>query len=863
MEITGVGKFDAEVCENLPINFTNQIQSFGYLIVLDNDLKIIQVSENFLKYFTITQEIFIQSSIDDYLEGDSWGEFKIRINNNKLKRSFLLDLVFKFNDTSKRFLTKIHFADNYLLLELEEIYDEKIRSFIGVYQEIKYYNSLLKATNDIDELCITAAEIVKTLSGYHRVMIYSFDKDWNGKVLGEAKSEGMDSFMGIHFPSSDIPQQVRKQYLKKGFRLIPDVDYHPQSLTPEINPVNNGYTDLSLCNLRSVARVHIEYLKNMGVQASMSVPIIMNNNLWGLIACHHCTAKNLSYEIRSALELLSNIISSQVSIKETEIHLSRRQDLSTSLNILIEQITKDNDFVGGLLSKEVNITNLLKLTGVAIFYENNFHYLGKTPSEPQIKDLIKWYKENYSGDIFFTEKLPLIFEPAKEYAAEASGIILLPLAIEQDYFIIGFREEIIQSIYWAGDPGHAKSLSGDVNSLYPRNSFALFKDKVSYNSAKWDEIEIEIAETLLRSILEVILKSQIMRRLIAEEDSYRLSEIAQKTSNAIATLNTSGNIDWVNDAFVKHIGIEFKEILGKSWKEIFNDSKEFQDIDSEFNHLIKFGREFTCEVNISKNNEYSYLSFNFSTIKALDEDVNKIIVVGTDITELKEKSSLLEIKNNELDKYAYVVSHDLQAPLKSVEGLVYILEDEIFKNLNEENKGYWNFIKESIQNMDSFISEILIEAKAGRKSEKVEINLNLLFEEVLLWINPPKDKVHFKVQEGLPIFFGNKNNLQQVLLNLISNAIKHGHKKNKLNIIEIGLKNEGNFLEIFVRDNGPGIIKADQGRIFEVFTTSGKSGGTGIGLSTVKNLVEISGGKIWIESEVGNGATFKFTWPIG
>ncbi|WP_114941825.1 GAF domain-containing protein, partial [Mucilaginibacter endophyticus] len=157
-----------------------------------------------------------------------------------------------------------------------------------------------------------AVHELRRITGFDGIMMYRFDEDWNGTVIAEEKdAPELEHYLGHTFPGSDVPRQARDLYLKNSYRLIPDRDFTPVRLYPVMNPVTNTFIDLSDCNLRGVAAVHLEYLKNMNVQASMSIRVIDNGKLWGLIACHHVRPHYLSFETGAVCEMLSSVISNR------------------------------------------------------------------------------------------------------------------------------------------------------------------------------------------------------------------------------------------------------------------------------------------------------------------------------------------------------------------------------------------------------------------------------------------------------------------------------------------------------------------------------------------------------------------------
>lgn len=237
----------------------------------------------------------------------------------------------------------------------------------------------------------------------------------------------------------------------------------------------------------------------------MSTAIIINNQLWGLISCHHKQALYPNYEMRSAFELLANIISVQISAKESERDLSYKSQLNIINARLIEQMYGSRDFLKGLLVKSPTVMNLFAATGAAIYYEGELHVIGTTPKTEQIKELIKWLQIQKIEKVFATDSLPRTFSKSQEYAGIASGLIALPVSYRKGEYILGFRAEVIQTVEWGGNPNERIQFEPDGKTYHPRNSFVTWKETVKYTSLPWASQEIEAAESLRTSILERIL----------------------------------------------------------------------------------------------------------------------------------------------------------------------------------------------------------------------------------------------------------------------------------------------------------------------------------------------------------------------
>ena len=330
INFSGRKDYDSDFCGSIPLNFINLIQAHGVLLVLQrNSYTIIQASENTEQILGIAAPNLVQQPLQSLI-----GEEQLMLLTSKLdrwdtNRYISVRLQWQSSGVSKTFSATVHIREKYLLLELEEVIQEASgNSFAATYQDISYVISSLKEAKSVEEVSEIAVAELYRLSGFDRIMVYKFDENWNGSVIAEAQSEDMaESYLGLHFPASDVPRQARDLYFKTPYRIIPDISAAPARLYPVINPLISSLSDISDCTLRAVPLVHIEYLQNMGVMASMSTPIIVDNQLWGLISCHHRSPKPVSFELRTSFEVISGIIASQLSAREKENRFHYRSHL--------------------------------------------------------------------------------------------------------------------------------------------------------------------------------------------------------------------------------------------------------------------------------------------------------------------------------------------------------------------------------------------------------------------------------------------------------------------------------------------------------------------------------------------------------
>lgn len=323
-------------------------------------------------------------------------------------------------------------------------------------------------------------------------------------MIAEDKLEELEPYLGLHYPDTDIPKQARHLYIVNPLRLIPDINYQPVgilSLSP-LPPV-----DLTFSILRSVSPIHIEYLKNMGPRASMSISLIKNNQLWGLIACHHQTPRFVPYEIRTIYEFLGKVMSLELVSKEENHNLDFKLQLKSIQTKFIDTIARSENLTDALVQDRVSLLKVVNAEGAAVCLDGHLMLIGKTPKESEIYDLIAWLNDKFNNYLFVTDSLPQQYPPAMEFKEVGSGLLALSITKISNNYILWFRPEILQQVSWAGNPQKPTRIETDGSlTIFPRQSFNSWKETVRTTSLLWDQYEIDGAMELRSAIVGIVLR---------------------------------------------------------------------------------------------------------------------------------------------------------------------------------------------------------------------------------------------------------------------------------------------------------------------------------------------------------------------
>jgi chemotaxis family two-component system sensor kinase Cph1 len=516
-------------CEKEPIHVPGRIQPFGVLMTADPETLIIHnLSENCLKLWDRHSFALLGRCLSEFMSEKAFSDLCAYLDSPSLEQQPPLRLTLTFDEFIKReWEMRAHRGQGILYLEWE-VADSGTVAFDHDQLHICLGHAVraLQTADSLQALCDRAVEQVQRVTGFDRVMVYRFDQDWHGEVVSEACRNGMESYFGLRFPASDIPAQARAILLQNCLRMIPDVDYTPARIHPGKVPESGEPLDLSKAMLRSASPVHIEYLKNMGVRASLTLSLVKDERLWGLIACHHASPLKANTDARMAAELIGHLVSSQLAIKEESELRAQKTELEQAVPALLTRLEQAGDLAQALHAHAVDFQSFgtVAADGVAICYDNEWRMAGNTPPLAKMEKMLGWIAEQFPNQaLFHTACLARDYPPAQAYQDKASGLLVMMLARAQHDAILWFRAEVTATATWAGEPQKTVRLSGERVSLHPRNSFAAWKQTVTGTATPWQRIEIDAAERLRSGILALALKQEYRKEQAARERAERLS----------------------------------------------------------------------------------------------------------------------------------------------------------------------------------------------------------------------------------------------------------------------------------------------------------------------------------------------------
>lgn len=500
--LPATGAVLSDDCASEPIHIPGAIQPHGLLLTLSEPtLAVLQASTN------VNTELGLgAASLTGQALGSLIGEAalaQVRLALADLDADE--DELHHVNLKGEQYDALLHRHQGLLFLELERSVLPQHAAALHVARTLRRLQSA-KTLDGLYQLCVTE---IRALTGYDRVTLYRFEPQGHGKVIGESLSDGMQPYLGLCFPASDIPPQARELYRLNWIRVIPDAAYTPVPILPALRPDTGQALDLSFAVLRSVSPVHCHYLKNMGVRSSMSISLIKDEQLWGLITCGHREPLRVPHELRTACTSVGQLLSMQITLLQEQEARRQQLEKTAMIDVLASAMAQDTcDVMESLRPHAQTLLNLTAASGLAILVEERLHCFGVCPGEEEIRALYPWVRQQEKG-VVASHQLGADFAPAAAYQDVASGLLAFRLPKPVDNAVMWFRPEVKTTVHWSGEP--IKQREALATSLSPRQSFELWKQQVDGKAQQWSSSELQAVESLRRNALEHDLARQVQR----------------------------------------------------------------------------------------------------------------------------------------------------------------------------------------------------------------------------------------------------------------------------------------------------------------------------------------------------------------
>ena len=613
------GTADLTNCEREQIHLAGSIQPHGALLVVaDSDLTILQASANARDFLGLDGDP--QGMRLEALGGDLWREVwrtpRVRAPIPYVTRC-------KSGPGARPLNVLLHRAGaGEIVVELEHAGEP--RDF-GADIE-RALAGMLGATS-LQGLCDESARVFKEIAGYDRVMIYRFDDEGHGEVYAETRRPELEPFLGNRYPASDIPQIARRLYMTNRVRMLADVHYQPAPLIPKLSPVTGGELDMSLCFLRSVSPIHIQYLQNMGVAATLVVSLMVGDKLWGLVSCHHYSPRHLHFEMRSVCELLGEALGTRIAALESFWQSQGEISVRRLEARMVESISRHGDWRGALFDSARSLLLPLAAEGAALVFEGEIRTTGETPSTEDIRALAKWIGPQLKDGLFATAGLAAIAPDFARLTGPAAGIVAAPVSADQSEMLLWFRPERVRTVTWGGNPFKAPSSGDDPLELSPRRSFAQWHQVVAGASDPWTAADLNAARLIGASVSDVILQFRAASLVIARDQLEQVRSRVHASEQQTLVADPAGVVLEINIAFEALIGAQPGEIRRlDDLPRRFRDAAGFAE---RLNTLIVARRSWRGEATLMSGAE---LHIRADAVIGADNRLLGFVLLATDLS---------------------------------------------------------------------------------------------------------------------------------------------------------------------------------------------------------------------------------------
>ncbi len=835
-------------CDEEPIRVPGSIQPHGFLLILDaEDARIVAASANVDTFLNRPLSTLLGAPVDTILGHDLLEAIRILIPLDETAASLTYLGVFQVAEAPYSVVT--HRVGRERLVEFEPLREKISPELInGV---LTNFVSKLQSLHDQTDLCKAIARQVKELTGFNRVLLYSFDEAGHGTVLTEENDGTLPSYLDLRFPATDIPAQARELYILNTVRIIPDATYTPSPLKGLADrPMAS--LDLSMSLLRSVSPVHLEYMQNMGTMSSMSISIVCDGRLWGLISAHHAEPRTVPYLVRGACDLLTKLVGSRLIALRTIAKLEKMVLFHAVQLQILTHLAAESEYVAAMISQMDRLAQITDASGVALVIDGRCELAGQAPDVSIVLRLVAWLDTQPDLQLFSSNYLGRQLPWAEEIREVASGLIAIRISDVRQGYLLWFRPELVRTIKWAGEP---IKLKDEIGGLHPRTSFAAWQELLRGQSLAWTDTELQSAQEFRAALATISLKRAEQAVLLSEA---RFQQLTMAMPNPVWTSNDVGLLTFANQRWHDQ-GLG----TGGLW---FDRGRIVEDDHQRCSELwriaVSSGIEFEMEARFRRFSDQAERWNLIRSIPFLNADGSRAGWIGTctDLTDQHERERALQISEKLAltGRMTSVIAHEINNPLESITNLLYLLRQELQDD--GPARGYISLAEIELQRISGITKQTLRWSREN--AQRAEYGTaGALFDDVLRLlagkIRNREVTVTTLPGRGVRIF-GVTGQLQQVLANLVSNAVDAVPVGGR---ISLGATHAEAMTEIVVSDEGSGMSTEMQLQIFQPFYSTKGALGNGLGLYISQEIIEKHGGRLVVDSIVGKGTQVRIQLP--
>ena len=535
------GKADLSNCEREEIHLAGSIQPHGALLVVSEpDHRVIQASANAADFLNLKQVIGMPLA-------DLDGDLLLRIlpHLGPTSQGLPIAVRCRIGSPSAEFDGLLHRPPaGGLIIELE-----RAGPSVELSGDIAHALEKIRTASSLRGLCEETATLFQDRTGYDRVMVYRFDDEGHGEVFSERRRSELEAYLGNRYPATDIPQMARRLYERTRVRVLVDVGYEPVPLQPRLSPLTGRDLDMSLCFLRSMSPIHLQYLKNMGVGATLVVSLVVGGKLWGLVACHHYEPRFIHFELRAVCELLAEAIATRIAALESFAESQSEIFVQRLEQRMIEAVSREGDWRAAIFDSSQSILQPLGASGGALIYEGQVVSTGEVPGTQEIREIGDWLDARRTTSVLATASLGLEFPQFAGIIKVASGIAVAPISNNPGEYLIWFRPERIRTVTWGGDPLKPFVIGDDPSDLSPRRSFAQWHQLVEGTAEPWTPADIAAVRLIGQSVADIVLQFRAVRTLIAQDQLEQFSRHVRVSEQPVIIADIDGRVLLINEAF--------------------------------------------------------------------------------------------------------------------------------------------------------------------------------------------------------------------------------------------------------------------------------------------------------------------------
>ncbi|MBL8329534.1 MAG: GAF domain-containing protein [Rubrivivax sp.] len=582
------GQADLSNCDREPIHLAGSVQPHGALLLIDAERRIRQASAN-------ARSVLGQDASE--LIGQPLGTLDAALDHavaELLPQLTEHPRPLRLRIGTRGFEGLAHRAPGGgVVIELSDVLRPSAVDLPDDERELLIAAAIRRftAAASIGTLADAVVSCLRELTGHDRVLFYRFDADGHGSVIAEARDPRLSALLGHHYPASDIPRQARALYVRNRVRVLDDVDAVAAPLVPPLRPDSGQALDMSWCHLRTMSPVHLQYLRNMGVAASLSASLVRDGQLWGLVAMHHGTPRGVRLAMRAAVELLAEVASTRIAAIENYAHAQVSLLVRRLQQRLIDATTVEGDWRLALLRTPQTLLAPLEATGAALVHEGEILTTGEVPSTAELRELLQWVDaqprpplDDGAADVggardpvFSCSSVEGANPALAPLTPTACGVLAVSLSNRQADWLMWFRKEQLRTITWAGNPSKPVTLGpGDFSQLSPRTSFAAWSEIVRGTALPWSIADRVTGRAIGAALADIIVQVHAVRMLIAEAQLLQIRGTVQTANEPVLVTDAAGRLIFANAALRTLRGGGPEAAAGLPVADLFDDPAQVQ-----------------------------------------------------------------------------------------------------------------------------------------------------------------------------------------------------------------------------------------------------------------------------------------------